>query len=44
MMRGSSGRFRETPGFMTHLHYPSNRTKLFCVFEGVLSVYLEEVE
>ncbi len=36
------GRFREDPGFMTHLHYHPNTDEQFYVIEGVLSVYIDE--
>lgn len=36
------GRFREDPGFMTHLHYHPNTDEQFYVLEGVLSVYADE--
>ena len=36
------GRFREDPGFMTHLHYHPNTDEQVYVIEGVLSVYIDE--
>jgi quercetin dioxygenase-like cupin family protein len=36
------GRFREDPGFMTHLHYHPNTDEQVYVLEGVLSVYANE--
>jgi len=36
------GRFREDPGFMTHLHYHPNTDEQLYVIEGVLSVYIDE--
>jgi quercetin dioxygenase-like cupin family protein len=36
------GRFREDPGFMTHLHYHPNTDEQFYILEGVLSVYLDD--
>jgi quercetin dioxygenase-like cupin family protein len=36
------GRFREDPGFMTHLHYHPKTDEQVYVLEGVLSVYLDE--
>lgn len=35
------GRFREDPGFMTHLHYHPHTDEQVYVLEGVLSVYVE---
>ena len=36
------GRFREDPGFMTHLHYHPNTDEQVYVLDGVLSVYSDE--
>ena len=36
------GRFREDPGFMTHLHYHPNTDEQVYVLDGVLSVYIDE--
>ena len=36
------GRFREDPGFMTHLHYHANTDEQIYVLEGTLSVYLDD--
>ena len=39
---GFMGRFREDPGFMTHLHYHPNTDEQFYVLDGVLSVYIDQ--
>ena len=36
------GRFREDPGFMTHLHYHPNTDEQVYVLEGILSVYANQ--
>jgi quercetin dioxygenase-like cupin family protein len=36
------GRFREDPGFMTHLHYHPKTDEQVYVLDGVLSVYTDE--
>jgi len=36
------GRFREDPGFMTHLHYHPHTDEQVYVLDGVLSVYVNE--
>lgn len=36
------GRFREDPGFMTHLHYHPNTDEQVYVLEGTLSVYFDQ--
>ena len=36
------GRFREDPGFMTHLHYHPKTDEQVYILEGVLSVYTDE--
>ena len=36
------GRFREDPGFMTHLHYHPNTDEQVYILDGVLSVYTDE--
>lgn len=37
------GRFREDPGFMTHLHYHPNTDEQVYILDGVLSVYTDEI-
>jgi quercetin dioxygenase-like cupin family protein len=36
------GRFREDPGFMTHLHYHPNTDEQVYILDGVLSVYTDD--
>lgn len=36
------GRFREDPGFMTHVHYHPNSDEQVYVLDGVLSVYTDD--
>ena len=35
------GRFREDPGFLTHLHYHPNTDEQVYILDGVLSVYTD---
>jgi len=36
------GRFREDPGFMTHLHYHPNTDEQVYILDGTLSVYVDD--